>query len=413
MVVNIWKTWLFRGVLLVLFAALLVYILFLANGYQYDSYSHQIRKTGIIQITYSDTQAKVFLDGNKLEGTLPFVASNVLPGVYNLIIGREGYFDYFRKVRVDEDLISVVGSAFLYPIDVLAASRLQMDWDQKGNNTILADGYVFRQTKDRLFWSKLRIDFDEKTMRDAQVKDLIISKVVVMGKEALLQYADGSRQILDMFGGEVSDVKIDGQYVFAGDRWFYFQNNWLSAFDRNLGKVLWVKSLGAGELINAVYFWDINNRQFLAVQLKGGAGRGYLYELKGDNLVQLLEGDVADLHSDSQNNLYFLENSAEIWRWLDKAKEPQLLARFQNPVSLWSVDLSFYKNAGLVLFEEGQKFYLADQNFDNVREMFPHLNVGQLQVVDRNKIFFVDGFKKTSDGVEADRQRLLVLALEQ
>lgn len=68
--IKAWKTWTFRGTLMILFTASLVFILFLANGYQYDFFSNRLRKTGIIDVTYADPEARVFLDGQRLEGRI-------------------------------------------------------------------------------------------------------------------------------------------------------------------------------------------------------------------------------------------------------------------------------------------------------------------------------------------------------
>lgn len=410
MVVKIWKTWLFRAVLLVLFAISLLLILFMANGYQYDFLSHQIRKTGIIDISYSDPQAKVYLEGHLLEGKLPFVASNVLPGVYNLVIGREGYYDYSLKVRVDEDLISRVGSVFLYPVDVLISSRLIFDWAENSNHPILVDGYIFRQNQDELSWAKLRGDLEDQEFLKANVLNDKIENIKVFGKEALLEFQDGRREILDMFNGEIEKVNLSDQYVFAGDRWFYFQDNLLTAFDRKLSRVIWVKTLDKNVKITAVEFTQLDNRDFLSLTLNDGGESGMLYELKGDSLQMLLAAQVSNLQSDVQGNLFYLKNDTEIWTWLSKAKNPQLLARFQAPIKLLSVDLNFYKTFGLILFQNNGKYFLADQNFGNVRELFPELSVEQLDIVDHNKIFYINNYQKNQQPME---QRLLVLDLEQ
>jgi hypothetical protein len=72
------QLFIFRATLLFLFSVSLFFVLFLANGYKYDFISNQIRRTGIIDVAFDDKKAQVFLDGKKLEGNLPFVASNVL-----------------------------------------------------------------------------------------------------------------------------------------------------------------------------------------------------------------------------------------------------------------------------------------------------------------------------------------------
>ncbi len=409
MVVKIWKTWLFRVILLVLFAVSLLFILFLANGYQYDFFSNQIRKTGIIDIDYSDPQAKVYLEGVKLEGHLPFVASNVLPGIYNLVIGREEYYDYSLKVKVEENLISKVDSVFLYPLDILANSRFIADWPKQDFKNMMADGYIFRQTGNHLNWAKLRENLTDKQFLEATALNEPLASIQILGKEALLNYADGRRQILDMFSGVTEKAALPEQYVFGGDKWFYYKDNLLTAFDRELTRVLWVKKIAGDVKILDLHYWQVENREFLGLDLNGPEN-GALYELKGDSLQRLLNKRIDDLQINDQNELIYTIDDSEIWKWPKQAKSPLLLARFQGPVEILAVDLDFYKTNRVLIFKTKQKYFIADEGFDNVREMFPHLNVDQVAIIDHGKVFYVDQYQQNE---QAEGSRLLMLDLEQ
>lgn len=405
--VNNGKTWLFRAVLLIVFLALLFYILFLVNGYQYDFLSHQIRKTGIIEITYADPQAKVYLDGKKLEGTLPFVAGNVLPGTYTMAIAREGYKDYSLKVKVQEDLIAMVDEVFLFPIDVLGGSRLVMDWDNSIYKPFLISGYFFRWSSGSLSWAKLREDLNEANFLQSTINGGELQGITVIGKEALLEFADGEREIVNLFTAVTTKVSLSDNYVFAGDKWLYFEKNWVAGFDRNLGRVLWVKTLSGVTRVAGVNYFRVGDREFLSID---GGNEGGLFELKGADWVKLAGAAVQEVSIDNSNKLFFVEKNREIWQWNDKKQVAEFLARFEEKLINLSVDLNFYKTNGVLLFQTGKKTFLTDQYFRNSQELFNGIEVDQLEVVDQKKLFYVNNYQKTPG--DKTQGRLLMLNLE-
>jgi NADH:ubiquinone oxidoreductase subunit 3 (subunit A) len=423
--IKAWKTWTFRGTLMILFTASLVFILFLANGYQYDFFSNRLRKTGIIDVTYADPEARVFLDGQRLEGRLPFVASNVLPGVYNLVVGREGYLDYAVKVNVYEDLISKINTVFLYPLDVLGNSLFLMDFledDKEG--VFLSGGFVFKHSKNQLSWARLQEDLAKVEFIKTNVLALAVRSVQVIEKEALVVFQDGQKQIVDLVSGEVTVVNLSEKYVFAGDKWFYYDGNLLAAFDRKFSRVLWAKYLEKGLMVDSLQYFASSSRNFLNIGLgaspiiaSSGGGlddadraneSGRLYELKGNQLELLLREKIDNLQLDSSGHLYFLKNGTEIWKWQSDLKLPRLLGRFQNGVRLVSTAIKLFKTSGVLVIESGQKFFMLDESFENARELFPLLDVSQLEVTDDGRFYFLNKFMLEG----SKKTRLLMLNLE-
>jgi|GEM_PF-5692095 len=407
--IKAWKTWTFRGTLLILFTASLVYILFLANGYQYDVFSNRLRKTGIIDVTYADPQARVFLDGQRLEGRLPFVASNVLPGVYNLVVGREGYLDYAVKVNVYEDLISKINTVFLYPLDVLGNSLFLMDFSEENKEAVFLNGeFVFKHSKNQLSWARLQADFAKVEFVQTSVLAIPIRLVEVIDKEALIVFQDGQKQIVDLVSGVVTDVNLSEKYVFAGDKWLYFDGNLLAAFDRKFSRVLWAKYLEKGLTINSLQYFASSTRNFVNVDVIGVAELGRLYELKGNQLELLLSEKIDNLQLDSGSHLYFLKNGTEIWKWQSDLKLPRLLGRFQNGVKLVSTAIKLFKTTGVLVVESGDKFFMLDESFENARELFPALNVSKLEITDDGRFYFLNQFMLEG----REKNRLLMLNLE-
>lgn len=398
----------FRATLLILFAASLLYILFLANGLQYDFFSNQIRKTGIIDITYADPHAKVYLDGQKLEGVLPFVASNVLPGEYNLVIAREGYWDYAIKVKVFEDLISRVNTVFLYPIDVLGHSIFIMDFPyEKRQQLFLRNGYIFQHEKNELSWAKLQTDLVAADFLKTTILAIPIKTIKIVGREALVEFNDGQKQIVDLFSSDVQTVTIPDHYVYGGNQWFYYKDNLIASFDRKLGRVLWAKYLEEDLIVESLETFAVNSRNFLSITVSGGVDQGRLYEVKGEQLQLLIGEQIKQLELDKQGILYYQKNDTEIWKWQLKAKIPQLLVRFQRPVRLLSLAANFYRTSGILIIQNGSQFFIMDEKFNNVREMFPELEVDQIEVTSDDRVYFLNNFNTENQ----QKTRLLMLDL--
>lgn len=398
----------FRATLLILFAASLLYILFLANGLQYDFFSNQIRKTGIIDITYADPQAKVYLDGVKLPGRLPFVASNVLPGEYNLVIGREGYWDYALKVSVYEDLISKVNTVFLYPIDVLGQSMFVLDFfDGDKNKLFLRDGYIFYHQKNGLSWSRLNPDISLGAFLKTSVLAIPIKNIDIVDREAVIEYIDGQKQLVDIFSGQVQRLNILDKYTFAGKQWLYHDGNLLAAFDRKLSRVLWAKYLEEDLVINSVSHFSLKGRDFISISLAGNKDSGRLYEIKGDQLELIINDEIANLTLDDKGNLYYTLHGTELWKWQPKAAKPSLMVRLQSKIEDIFSLANFHQTNGVLIVKTAGQFMIVDEKFDNVQEMFSDLEVSQITTLPGGQVYFLNHF----DNGQQLKIRLLLLDL--
>jgi hypothetical protein len=192
------------------------------------------------------------------------------------------------------------------------------------------------------------------------------------------EYTDGQKQIVDLVSGEVTVVNLSEKYVFAGDKWFYYDGNLLAAFDRKFSRVLWAKYLEKGLMVDSLQYFASSSRNFLNIGLgaspiiaSSGGGlddadraneSGRLYELKGNQLELLLREKIDNLQLDSSGHLYFLKNGTEIWKWQSDLKLPRLLGRFQNGVRLVSTAIKLFKTSGVLVIESGQKLFLKKKN---------------------------------------------------
>lgn len=97
-----------------LMAAASVLIVLFARGYKFDFRNGSLEKTGMILVKSRPDGAKVFLDG-KLATATNNPIQGLERGKYDLKIVKDGYFDWEKKVEVEEELVTEV-DALLVPL---------------------------------------------------------------------------------------------------------------------------------------------------------------------------------------------------------------------------------------------------------------------------------------------------------
>ncbi len=107
------RFWTLIGVIGLLGAASVVIILF-ARGYKFDFQNGNLEKTGMILAKSKPDGAKVFLDGKLLTATNNPIQS-LKGGKYDLKIIKDGYFEWEKKIDVQEGLVTEV-DALLVPL---------------------------------------------------------------------------------------------------------------------------------------------------------------------------------------------------------------------------------------------------------------------------------------------------------
>ncbi len=408
-----WKTWFLRLLLVVLFMLVLTYVLFLANGYQYDFWGNQIRRTGIVEITYNDPQARVYLDGQQLEGTLPFSASNVLPGKYHLVVGREEYWDYSLDIVVEEDLISRITTVFLLPMDLLSRSKLLADLSAvKSNQAFLSAGHVWRQSEDGSLWfAGLSPVIEAESFKKVNVPAVTakVKDVDFIGKEYLLSYEDGQRYLLDPLTGKTDKIYLSENYLPAAGKWIYFKDNVLSAMSRDFDRVLWARQPQIQERITAVRYYFLEGREFLAVDYAGREYQGQLFELKADRLWPIDQGNIDSVTLDDRGDPVYVKEGREIWQYDSLEKQTVQLARFMNSVEIISAVPNIYRSEGLFLFRMKDNYLLSDRYFKNVRTLFNFPGILSADLSDGKKLYFI---KNSSDQALPNRMELFMYNLE-
>lgn len=411
----------FRATLLILFVVSLFFVLFLANGYKYDFISNQIRRTGIVDVVFDDKKAQVFLDGKKLDGNLPFVASNVLPGKYNLVVAREGFWDWNRQIVVTEDIISKIDDVLLYPLDEHSVSKVLIDTTDLKSTYWLRGDYFFEIKGKSLAFGKLNESLTETDLikvvlpsptmtlpsMTSPANDL--QEIDVQINKAVLSFGGGKRYLLDLISGELSPLNANKNLVYAFDKWIYFKDNLLAVFDLNLKKVIFAKEFN-DESIAEVRNLTLDGKTYLLVKMKG-LSSGTLYQYINQNLLEVAERVVSTPLLDEKGNLIVLNEYGELWRYDLLSEKKLLLARFSGKVDLVGFALNAEKTAGQMLWKEGQNWNIGDVGLSNVRSMFKKNQIIDIKLVDNGKIFYLE--KIQTDAPEnAIQIRLMEMALD-
>ena len=382
---NSLQKWFWRITILVLFAVSLGYVLLQANGFQFDTYTNQFRRTGIINVEYSDPEAMVFLDGHKLDGTLPFVATNVLPGEYTLVVAREGYWDYQTEVSVSADLITRVNSVFLAPM----YPQSKVVWEgqvEEGQKLIMAGGYLFRQEGQTLKWAKIndrKLDF---LSLDIPLTGL--REIQVFEREALLTDGEGHRGLLDLGNPYFKPIGLDSSYRYIGERWLYFEDDVLALFDRQMEQVIWARQPQLGIDISDIRYFRSLGREFVAVDFSG-AGEGMFYELKASGLQLVVRGEVVWAQVSQEGRIDYLTKTGALWSFSVGSKNPELVARFSEKVEMVTSDWGIYGAMGVLLFKDAAGYWLCDRGMENAQLIFPAERADELILYGENRLYFL------------------------
>lgn len=376
------KAWLLRIALLTSFAALLLLVLFLANGYQYDFNSRQIRQTGIIDIGFSDKQAEVYLDGKKLEGHLPFVASNILPGDYDLKVIRPNYWSWEGQVRVEENVIKKVENIFLYPTDDSGEVVWQDSSPIADKQYFLKNGYVLILDKDFLYFQKiatLKGDLEYKKWSKLVIGAQKVTDLQVIGDRIVLAYEDGRRELRNLDAGIVQGKLLGDNLEFAQDHWIYHEKDLVAFFDLEFKRVTNTFTLPEWQDIAEVREILANGNEYLLVRDRSWTNNT-AYLVTG-NQLKLVAANIDQLLVSKDGVItLFADHDEQIWYLLDDQKT--LLRRLSTDFQLIDLSITQYKTRNLLLFRLGKSYFIADWQLKQIRQILDDKQIWAMAVQD-------------------------------
>lgn len=383
------QKWLWRMALLLLFTLSLFYVLIQLNGLRFDFYTNEIRRTGIVSLSYTDSEAEIYLDDRRLEGGVPFSATGVLPGRYQLTVVKPGHLEYKLPVEVFSDRITRVLSVFLVPLDPSLKFKGLWAIGMPQEEFFWEGGYVFWVEGRILRWVRLAAASADQPHEVLLPFEDLVSIEVVSGNEAVLMSRDtGRRAILALNGSSIVPIAYSTNYQYVGNRWLYLKDDLLALFNREMNQLVWAKQPRPGSDIAAVKMSVVHGRVFLMVQF-AEAGQNALYEVRsGGEFLLLSERDVDWVGVDTRGNVDYLVAGRELWKYLPVEDKSLLVRRFSEKVKLFHSDWRWRGSEGLLLFADDDGLWLADSGFDNVVKLLHTENVPYVHLAPDGTLFW-------------------------
>lgn len=95
-----WRVLMLSVFLLAFFVISPLLILY-SSGFRYDYKNGIVHEVGVISIDILPTSAIVYLNDEKLSGTIPIRLKNVIPGKYKIRLTADGFYDWEKEVDVE------------------------------------------------------------------------------------------------------------------------------------------------------------------------------------------------------------------------------------------------------------------------------------------------------------------------
>ncbi|HRY36456.1 MAG TPA: PEGA domain-containing protein [Candidatus Magasanikbacteria bacterium] len=87
----------FVALFLILSPAIIMY----TSGYRYDFQNGLLKETGSLNIDVLPSTAEVFFNNIKIKSEIPVRLNNLTPGKYTVTIKKEGYFDWYKNIEIN------------------------------------------------------------------------------------------------------------------------------------------------------------------------------------------------------------------------------------------------------------------------------------------------------------------------
>ncbi|OQA53191.1 MAG: PEGA domain protein [candidate division WS2 bacterium ADurb.Bin280] len=84
-----------------------------AAGYKIDLVSRQIKQTGMIEVQTKTKDSAIYLNG-ELRGAESVVIRDLSPGQYDVLVSKEGYHDWSKKVELQAGRVEILNDVVLF-----------------------------------------------------------------------------------------------------------------------------------------------------------------------------------------------------------------------------------------------------------------------------------------------------------
>jgi len=346
--------------------------LVMANGYFFDFSTRDFRKTGIIDVSaYSVENANVYLDQKLVAEVFPLQIKGILKGNYALSIVKPGFVPWKRKLAVSDEVVTRIGQVLLFPLQLdtflKSTTNFEDNWDKKF--PFLRGVALYDSKKSILkfvLFNSDKVSFSPITT----LPEKNLQKVQVIDTKVIVEFASGKRYSNNIQGGIWEEVFPLQAFVFAGNQWFYGNENLLfSTYEKGVIKQIFYENKAN---IQAMRF--VEGYRDGALIIKANNGKRFLNTFQNGRLVELTRNLSGDPILAPQG-IIFTDIFGNVFMYQDEIGKV-LMKRFQDPPQL----IQWFDRYDYFLYHHQGQIFLTDVSFDNVIPVLASDEVDQIAV---------------------------------
>ncbi len=409
-------------------------IVLYTSGYRYNLNKGRIQKTGILIISSIPKKADIYLNGKKVENkSTPAEIKNVLPGDYEIVLSKDGYHSWQKKLPVYENFTTFAEKINLWKI----ASSTQLSnsiietWQASSDDNKIAfkdsSGLIgILDVNDNTFstidtipagsilklliWSnnnkKILIQYVDGSINHLLVYDLNSNKTqaieninydnikwskdndyIIYGKNNLglwqIDISNNSNRLI-VNEAVVNDYYVENNYLYGlSDKFVYRKNiNDKNSITENIKEINCPSCNFTPNNSNRIILQDSNQNLFIIDP--NGQTQPISAKAKG---IDWLNSDTI---------MYY--NDFEIWIYNLKDNVPKLITRFGQPISqaVWQPQgrhIIFASDNKIKIIE------LDDRELRNIIDLADNVNIKFLEINRKGNNLFFAGTSNGQAGV--------------
>lgn len=315
-----------------------------AFGYSFDFQKWQVVAAGGIYLKSTPNGAKISLDG-KSAGQTARLITRLLPRNYNVIVTKDGYFAWQKKLEVQPQLVTEARNIFLFPKQVnpeLVAQNATttvsnfLRTDSEKENQIQAQliasstvGWLLNN--DQIFYiSEINFNLYQQSLNGSNNQQLSQeplpasqyqiftnngARFLILSNTGSLYYLDKTDGVFQPIAQEVKGAQLAGD----NKKFLYWSNNeiWVYFLDENL--IQPYRKAGEKELITR-YAQKISqaifypNNEYIAFVVGDQIKMTELDGRDQRNTVDFIQAPTPQIYFDQQNGYLYYLTENQIFR---------------------------------------------------------------------------------------------------
>jgi hypothetical protein len=194
-----------------LFCVLLPIVLSYALGYQIDYRNFKIYKTGILYVESRPAGAAIYLNGGKYPDVTPARIEELKPGVYKVVVRREGFYPWEKEVEVRPNMATKADRIVLFP---MAQEMRKMGERGVTDFAVSGNGYLYYMKKSGFYRSAMDGSSMKRLSPYAGWPDRIIGKKFSPSGDRFLYFNERNVWVVNLTYVGTEEALV--QEVFSG-----------------------------------------------------------------------------------------------------------------------------------------------------------------------------------------------------